>query len=816
VGHRAPGAQAGRRRLALQATAGEVAAFAALRIDVVGKPRRAFLPAAARGALGAVREPWPITASFPDRAAAATVMDGQFGYVLRARAAGAAEALRYRAARPRLAASGDGPVAAELEDDQGQADVGLWYSPNVSGGWQRPLRGLAAARAAPALDSPGGRLAFVQRESCPAGPCAGLRVGSVASGESAPLDTGFAAWQPDWSPDDAHLAVVTRPGDAAATGPGDLAVVELDTGAVYQLTRGAAFRFPRWSPDGEWLVASGPSGATVIDRWGTVETTPWRGAPTGVDWDDGGTALVVGTQMGVAGLFTPARLLEVPFKPAPPRWPFPPPDLAARVRRAQSAFLTTHPPESALSGYVSPPGIAAARASIENACHDWPTAFGRSTRLYPASCRASVAAFLAEHHAVRVRDTGEDADVQWALAFLEVGLDLAADFIYGPEVLPDSGYRDSFDAVWQNPQRFAGLAISADLLRRAGRLPPELEERTVELASGVARAWQSAWWRPVTCQPPANCRPGMAPTDNEEFVTGTGAAVSLAGHDVAPVVSYTLRWFADHGNSPAEEVAWLGAGALVAAQVTGGRAADAEELAGRARHFTTHAVAMNRYDSLRDVNIRTLNSGRVAGPDGERPYWIENHFSDRPAVPYVGSVWHSLGLAMVASGGPWPALVAPDSWRDLKLATESTLRDAAGALLIDLSPGQRLSFRPEGHPGWVGECGGANRPFTRLGGPDEPDYVSEIGQAAGVDLLATGVALMRVADAAGDAASYRAWDYRLRAALDELIARPPDPSWSRCKTAEFVSANPGYHWTRLLAGYADPYLAASGYTLDSW
>jgi hypothetical protein len=73
-----------------------------------------------------------------------------------------------------------------------------------------------------------------------------------------------------------------------------------------------------------------------------------------------------------------------------------------------------------------------------------------------------------------------------------------------------------------------------------------------------------------------------------------------------------------------------------------------------------------------------------------------------------------------------------------------------------------------------------------------------------------------VADYVGDDAVYLAWQERTRSALRELALRPPDPAWARCKIAPFVSANPEYHASRILAGYLAPLLAAKGYALESW
>jgi hypothetical protein len=75
---------------------------------------------------------------------------------------------------------------------------------------------------------------------------------------------------------------------------------------------------------------------------------------------------------------------------------------------------------------------------------------------------------------------------------------------------------------------------------------------------------------------------------------------------------------------------------------------------------------------------------------------------------------------------------------------------------------------------------------------------------------------MLVADRVGDDAVYLAWQERTRRVLAELAFSPPDPALADCKTAPYVSANPAYHTSRILAGYLVPLLTATGYELQDW
>jgi hypothetical protein len=94
--------------------------------------------------------------------------------------------------------------------------------------------------------------------------------------------------------------------------------------------------------------------------------------------------------------------------------------------------------------------------------------------------------------------------------------------------------------------------------------------------------------------------------------------------------------------------------------------------------------------------------------------------------------------------------------------------------------------------------------------------VSEIGHPAGLDVVAVAWPLMRIAAHRGDLIAYERWSDRLGAVLDAYTARPPDPAWAACGVAPYVSANPGYHWPRMLSMYVMAYLGASGYAVPAW
>lgn len=518
--------------------------------------------------------------------------------------------------------------------------------------------------------------------------------------------------------------------------------------------------------------------------------------------------------------------------------PYPDPALAARIWRAVDAFTAAHPAAAFYPGYgpgVGGPSSANARRNVQAACHDFPDLpadFGAGA--HHRACYEWVADYLGLYHAARARQlqagqvVGQDpaTDLAWAGAYLDAAVEYLSMMVYGPEDAPGGeGYRDTVAAVWQNPLRAVNVAIIADILHQAGALDPVLESSTQEVLSGVARAWYTEVWQA-----------GLQPSTGARLTTLTAAvhpAYSLAGHQVVTTVPIRIPWGdqpwnADKGSSPSEEVAWMGAGVMLAAQVIRPRlpAGEADELYQAARHFASYAVVFDRPDPRTGRVIRTLNSETTGGAYGQRKYWIENHTADVPSIPYVGWTWHYLDAALLASdrGGqrPWDELVPDEAqWQVLQASAEETLKAADGTWLVDFTPGKGVGFNVARFPVWTMPCGqyrlGSHyvEYDGRAGGPSL--YVSEIGHPAGLDLIAASWPLMRIAIQRGDGAAYYRWrNERLLRVLDEYTAHPPDPAWATCGIAPYVSHNPGYHWARMLSMVVMAYLGASGYEARGW
>lgn len=540
-------------------------------------------------------------------------------------------------------------------------------------------------------------------------------------------------------------------------------------------------------------------------------------------------ALAAGPPAPVAAQPQPIYLPYVAGRPA---WPDP--ELADAVWAAVERFVEVYPETSIFPAAGREPSLGAAAANVEAACADFPdmdgVPFGPGA--HHRACYAWVAEFMGLFHgaaARRAAATGSDAagsdsstHAAWAARYLDVALHHLSRLTYGPEDAPEGeGHRDTLAAIWQNPQRAVDIAIVADLVRAHGALTPEARAEVEEVLSAVARAWM------VELGPE-----GRLPSHGVRLTTRTApehVAHSIAGRQVVSGLGWTFEWDADKGSSPAEELAWMGAGAMLSARVLAG-ALGAEEV-GRLRaageRYASFAVAFDRLDPVTGERIRTLNAETEGGPHGQNRLWIENHTDDVPAIPYLGWTWYYLGAALFASPAddrlhaPWPGL-APDAdqWAVLAASAEATLHDPAGRFLVDLTPGGGLGFDVSHLPGWTTDCGAYRRGTHyprydgRAGGPAL--WVSEIGHPAGLDLLAAGWPLLRLATDRGDTMVAERWRGRLRRVADEYAATPPNPAWAVCGVAPYVSTSPGYHWPRMLSMVVVPYLGLSGYSLGEW
>lgn len=529
--------------------------------------------------------------------------------------------------------------------------------------------------------------------------------------------------------------------------------------------------------------------------------------------------------------YMPAALRSYDPPPAHPR-----PDLAAAVWHAADRFAAAHVTPAVFPGYAAErggPSAANALANVDAACHDFPDLpdpFGPGAHHH--ACYEWVAGYLALFHAARARQAalvaagGTDpgaiaADLAWARHYLDAELDALARFVYGPDDLPAGvpSHRDSLAAIWQNPLRAVDVVVAAELLRRQGALPPATQARAEELLSGIARAWYAAFRLD---------EPGTHPTTGLALTSApypAAVALSLAGRDVAPRYSFTFRWDADKGNTPAEEVGWSGAAAMLIARALGPRLPDGPRLYAAGRHWVDFTLAYDRPDPVHGGTIRTLNAETSGGAYGQRRYWLENHTADVPSLPYLGYAWQSIGTALFASDvgdqTPWPSLT-PDNaaWQVMLRSAGETMRAPDGTFLVDWTPGRGIGYVMEPFPLWRMPCGQwiAGRHYVqydgRAGGASL--YVAEIGHPAGLDVVNVAWPLMRIAAHREDRSAYALWSDRLARVLTEYGARPPSPRWATCQIAPYVSDNPGYHAARMLSVYVMAWHGLGGHTVDPW
>lgn len=514
--------------------------------------------------------------------------------------------------------------------------------------------------------------------------------------------------------------------------------------------------------------------------------------------------------------------------------------LAERVWDALAAFERRHRLEALLPAADVTPTVGAALANVDAACRDFPDipdVFGPGA--HRDACRVWVpdafGLFYAAR-ALRLVDAGRPLDDPavarahgWAVAYLAVATGAMETFVFvrceppnpfGPNEPPRHclGHRDTRAAIWQNTQRALELGLLADVAGRSGPIDADLSTRLADVLVSAARAWRSAFWAT-----------GRMPNADVVFTTLTAAvapASSLRGEPVAATRPITIVWNADKHNTPAEEMAWMGAGVVVAMAVAGDRISATERaaLVAAGRHYVDYALTDDRPDPLFGVAVRTVGRETTGGPYGQNRGWLENHQDDAPSVPYLGFTWGSLGLALATSdapdGRPWPSFAPPDVWPALARTAEATLIAPDGRSLVDLAPEGGLGFDVARFPLWTMPCGvhragalyvdvGADRPAG------VPRFVSEIGHPAGLSVVLAGVPLIGAATAAGDLTTARRWQRRVDAALAELARRPPGFEGVACKVAPWVSTEPAYHWAYIVNSYLHPWLMARGHRIGA-
>jgi hypothetical protein len=501
--------------------------------------------------------------------------------------------------------------------------------------------------------------------------------------------------------------------------------------------------------------------------------------------------------------------------------PVPNPALAERVWAAIERFVETYPMTDYFPNYASEhggPSYSNAEANAWAACFDAPPHLDADPEYASRACTLWQASYLGLYHTVRAQRTGDDQDLSWASAYLDVSLDYLLAFVHGPEDSPtDYGYRDVMVSVWQNPLRAINIVLIADLLRDQGVLTAEQLAKFEHAMSAMLWAWHGEWWTT-----------GQHPSHGVSLTTRTSAdnpAYDIHGHQVVSTKAYSFHWDADEGNTPAEEVGWLGSAVMLASRALWNRYPAYRALYLEGQHYLDFAIAYDRPDLIHSATIRTLNSETSGGAYGQRRYWIENHSPDTPSLPYMGSAWifigHGLWASLEENQTPWPELYKDaDHWWIMKLSLGETLRAPDGTYLVDTTPGHQQSYNLAAFPEWWTPCSvlQGSRQYVQYDGRagEPPIFMSEIGHSAGQDILNAAWPAMRIAAHMEDWSYYDLWNWRLNTALDEFLANPPNPGWIECKTAVYVGRNQAYNWGRLIDVFIKAYLGPAGYQLEPW
>jgi len=535
-----------------------------------------------------------------------------------------------------------------------------------------------------------------------------------------------------------------------------------------------------------------------------------------------GSALAAGALALALASATPARgvlgaSIHLPALLSGAQLPAPP--LEARLLQAASIA----DPSRWFPAYGdSAPSRAAALVNVEAACHDAPpldAVFGLNTQA--VACRVWVANALGNWHAVRhvggQAPARGDRDVQWAAAYLDLALEGHARLAYAKGEGPDAtgGLRDTLGAVWQNTARLVDVIVVADDLARAGALSPDVDARVSEVASAVVRAWRSAWWEA-----------GTTPGTGLRLTTRTAdqaPARSLAGAPVAFTTPFAFAWDADRGNTPAEEMAWMAAGVLLASRWLEGALPPDEhaQLAAAGAHYAAFALSAGRRDPRTGARVWTLGREASGGAYGQNALWLENHQPDVPSIPYLGVTWFYLAVAELAwpegRPRPWQPDGPVDPWPAMRDGALATIRAPDGRLLLDIAASRPVDYAMAPFPAWTMPCGthraGALYVATGLEAPVGPRFVNEIGEPAGVALLAAAVPIAKAAEARGDQAAAARWSALAHRALDDMDDEPVSLAGLGCKVSPWTAANPLNHRASIASQLASLWRVASDRTV---
>lgn len=345
---------------------------------------------------------------------------------------------------------------------------------------------------------------------------------------------------------------------------------------------------------------------------------------------------------------------------------------------------------------------------------------------------------------------------------------------------PSPSPRDRRASVWQDTLWLDMALLTARFMQSKGYLLPYTAAKATSVADGVLKRWQAHW-----------AATGKLPNHGEVLETQT-ATIWSCGYDVGSKISYSFTWNADGGNTPAEELAWMGAGAWAAAQWLG------QPVPQMAKDALRYALSYNEPYNLQ--TMRTVECNSEQDPNQNR-YWIENHEHNRPAIPYQASVFINIMTDHLLTGDVRPV------YTDKVWVIDQIVKWTQGKLV----PSEGGAYKPFFYVGsnrgsyifwdwdhWVGFCGQPGKNYAYY---STTCIIDEAGTVGGINFLLTSPAFMLILQKFPDGTWAKVrldqWFTAAKSVLREYKTNPPDEKWADCG---FKSRN--HLYARLLFTFA--------------
>ncbi|MFQ6057403.1 MAG: hypothetical protein ACE5MB_00790 [Anaerolineae bacterium] len=505
-------------------------------------------------------------------------------------------------------------------------------------------------------------------------------------------------------------------------------------------------------------------------------------------------------------------------EPEVPTWS----QLQAAIHAAYTQYLSSYPASNHLN-YPLPTTSGQVASNMERLC-------GTGSSWGDKLCRATQAASLALYHLYNADRGGAPAEETAAYLYWSEADSRWHELYETYSGSDNTGvYLNTSLSAWQQSLYTGGYILASDRLNQRGRLSTSEIQSMLDIASYVAAKGYEDWYNLIP-------RAGISVT-----IDSVGTAYGFPGPPYrvnnwgtsanTHLLPDSAGWRTDavRANTPAEEIAWLGYGWMMAARLGYAEIIRRLSINGvdvfmwqvydRGHALGSVTFSDGRFYPGTTTPVRTLNDGDILGV--ENKYWIENHSSgdkgnDTASVPYLDasltlSAW---GRWATAGSGIPSHLNNLTAFRDLWRGSEATLYlggDHMRALVDWYDPDNFAEYTVPSD--WIKACQQVSQYVTYPSGcsGDGCVVINEQGKT-GYHLLPGLLWAAWYGDQLQQPHLRDMMLGRAKLLVDAMKIRPMDPDWATC------SWNPGWRntdmkWIGHLLTLIGSYWIAEGYTI---